>query len=100
MNILKISAGIVGLVALYLTIVGFVKLVINVMLPTAAVTLCTWWIWQGATSLLAKVSTPDFIESARNRAFDTIASSLDLRKRVADKIAAYKAAQSKTPSES
>ena len=99
MNILKISAGIVGLVALYLTIVGFVKLVINVMLPTAAVTLCTWWIWQGATSLLAKVSTPDFIDNARNRAFDMVANSLDLRKRVAAKIAAHKAAKSKTASQ-
>ena len=99
MNVLKVIAGLLGLVALYLLIKGFVTLVITVMLPTAAVTLCTLWIWQGASNLLAKVSTPSFIESAKNKAFGTIASSLDLRQRAADKIAAYRAAKSKTASQ-
>ena len=99
MNIAKILAGAAGLAALYLTIIGFVKLVINVMLPTAAVTLCCWWIFQGASNLLAKISTPSFIESARNRAFDTIANSLDLRKRVAQKLEAHRAAKSKAASQ-
>ena len=99
MNILKISAGVVGLIALYLLVKGFVALVINFMLPTAAVTLCALWIWQGASNLLATVSTPDFIESAKDKAFGAIANSLDLRQRVAGKIAAHKAAKSKTASQ-
>ena len=99
MNLAKIIAGLLGLVALYMIIKGFVALVINFMLPTAAVTLCALWIWQGASNLLATVSTPDFIDSAKNKAFDAVANSLDLRKRVAAKIAAHKAAKSKTASQ-